>query len=209
MHMKAQWVKLGGAALILGSALVACNSDRTTGVGPATVALKRMKAPPPPAGTQPETVTVVRRRVPLPADVTKGVWIGAGGGQVEIKEAGVKLVVPKGAVASDTYFTITALKGDLIAYDFGPSGSTFYTVPLRVEQEKALLILPTTATHVPTAGYWQDHADLYNESTVGVLAETRPVTEEYDALAVDGKKLVFSVEHFSGYLIATGRNSGY
>jgi len=200
--MKAQWVKLGGAALILGSALVACNSDRTTGTGSASVALKKMKAPGP-KGTRPETVTVARRRVPLPADITSGAWIGSGGGQVEIEEAGLKLVVPKGAVPRNTYFTVTALKGDLIAYEFEPSGSTFYSVPLRVEQKKGSISSPKIGAAI--AGHWRDRADLENLATVGVLAETRSVVEEDDEAVVKGRKLVFSVEHFSGYLIATGR----
>jgi hypothetical protein len=195
--MRAQWVRLGGAALILGVVL-ACSSDRSTGPQqqPA-VSMKKMKLPKKLGQLIPDTVTVAVRLFPLTKDATVTKVIGAAGGTISVPEAGVKLVVPAGAVSSDVNFSVTALRGPLIAYEFGPHGTTF-NVPVRVEQQTSGLFILGAGDM--TAGYWTDRADLENEDTIGDLTEENPVTQD-----ASGSVLRFNVNHFSGYLVASGR----
>jgi hypothetical protein len=198
--MRAQWVRLGGAALILGVVL-ACSSDRSTGPQQPAVSMKKMKLPKKLGQLIPDTVDVAVRLSPLSRDVTVSKVIGTAGGTISIPEAGVKLVVPAGAVSSNVNFTMTALRGPLIAYEFGPHGTNF-NVPVQVEQQTGgLLILGGDSL---TAGYFTDRADLENDETVGDLAEENPVTQDA-ARAV----LRFNVNHFSGYLVASGRTKTY
>jgi hypothetical protein len=198
--MRAQWVRLCGAALILGVVL-ACNSDRSTGPQQPAVSMKKMKLPKKLGQLIPDTVDVAVRLSPLANDVTVSKVIGTAGGTISIPEAGVKLIVPAGAVSSNVNFTMTALRGPLIAYEFGPHGTVF-NVPVQVEQATSgLFVLGDDAL---TAGYFTDRADLENEDTVGDLAEENPVTKD------TGRSVLrFNVNHFSGYLVASGRTKTY
>ena len=198
--MRAQWVRLGGAALILGVVL-ACSSDRSTGPQQAAVSMKKMKLPKKLGQLIPDTVDVAVRLSPLPNDVSVSKVIGTAGGTISIPEAGVKLIVPAGAVSSNVNFTMTALRGPLIAYEFGPHGTVF-NVPVQVEQATSgLFVIGDDAL---TAGYFTNRADLENEDTVGDLAEENPVTKD------TGRSVLrFNVNHFSGYLVASGRTRTY
>ena len=73
----------------------------------------------------------VTRAVPLKNDITVKAVIGSKGGTLTIPDAGLTLVVPAGAVKSNTTFTATAIAGRLVAYEFEPHGTTF-AVPLAV-----------------------------------------------------------------------------
>jgi hypothetical protein len=198
--MRAQWVRLGGAALIL-SAVLACSSDRAAGPQQPAVSMKKMKLPKKLGQLIPDTVTIAVRLSPLSRDVTVSKVIGAAGGTLSIPEAGVKLVVPAGAVSSNINFSMTALRGPLIAYEFGPHGTTF-DVPLQIEQQTSGLFI--IGDDDMTAGYWTDRADLENEETIGDLAEENPVSRD------TAKSLLrFNIHHFSGYLVASGRSKAY
>jgi hypothetical protein len=181
-------------ALVLGAALLACRSDAMTGADPARPSLGKRVATP-----EADTVRVAQRKRPLKGDHTESKVIGRKGGSISIPEAGLKVIVPKGAVSRPVAFSVTAISGKLVAYEFEPHGTRF-AVPLRVEQKKDRLDLP--AGGEPTAGYFSDRAELDDRSSVGVIEEERPVLELESA---EGKVLVFSVEHFSGYLVASGR----
>jgi hypothetical protein len=198
--MRAQWVRVSGAALILSVTIGACGGDRATGVQPVsvtgvqpvTVALKKMKMQ-----SLPDTVTVATRLVPLEQELSTSAVIGPAGGTLELPDAGLKLIVPKNAVASNVTFTVKALPGAMLAYEFGPHGTVFRT-PLRVEQDIKQVLLPADESVV--AGYFPDQDDLLADEVVGTINEKLPAQ-----LDVTGSKVRFDVSHFSGYLIATGR----
>lgn len=201
-------MKLYAAALLAGAIAIGCNSDRTTGAGAASPSLKEVRAPAPPkpgkpAPTTPETVTVATRRVPLPADILRWKMIDSKGGTLEIKEAGLRLVVPPNAVLVPTVFTVTALEGSQIAYEFGPAGSRFDSVPLRVEQDLKDIWLPDDNSAV--AGYFSSRSQLSEDGTVSTLSEPLIQTGKDGTLT----KIIFDVYHFSGYVLASGRRTTY
>src|SRR5687767_1532962 len=68
---------------------------------------------------------VLERKTPLSEDITVTATIDEKGGSLSIPAAGFHLTVPQGAVKSKTKFTVTAIKGSLVAYEFGPHGIRF------------------------------------------------------------------------------------
>lgn len=59
--------------------------------------------------------------------------IGAFGGQLELRTAGLTIVVPPFAVASPTRITVTAVAGNRVTYELEPRGARLL-VPLVVTQ---------------------------------------------------------------------------
>jgi hypothetical protein len=108
--------------------------------------------------------------------------------------------VPPGAVAELAVFTATARKGGIVAYDFGPSGS--FAVPLKVKQD-----LYYTSWHHQEdltdvfGGYFQGEGALNDADSKAVVSEVPP-----SEVNIEDCELTFSVSHFSGYVIATGRS---
>ena len=97
--------------------------------------------------------------------------------------------------------TVTALKGDEVAYTFQPHGLRFRE-PVRIEQE----FRGTTAEGNRSllegveGAYFPSVADLDVANGVASVLEFRPTSVD-----VTGSKIKFTVDHFSGYLIASGR----
>jgi len=126
--------------------------------------------------------------------------IGPAGGSVSIPD-GIRVIVPKGAVTTNVTFTVTRLPGIAVAYDFQPHGTKF-AVPVQVEQ-------PTLGTNLrgldPAAaiegGYFADDAALNQSTGSAVVTEFRPTFVTPDKAWVK-----FTVDHFSGYLVSSGRS---
>jgi hypothetical protein len=120
-----------------------------------------------------------------------------------IPEAGLTVTIPRGAVGDSTAtFTVTALPGSQVAYEFGPHGARFAT-QLRIKQALANTSWAgnTGMTRV-SAGYFADAAQL-SQST-----GTAAVSEEI-AGTVTGGAFHFDVRHFSGYIMTTGRTQAW
>ena len=149
-----------------------------------------------PTHVGPMSVTGVRRAHALASDVTVEQLIGAQGGRLEIEEAGFTLDVPAGAVAEPTAFRVTALAGELLAYEFGPSGSTF-AVPLQATQS----LKATNAHRLPKRatlrlGYFASPAD------VDAAAGTATIAQEMTGwVHPGGRSATFPIPHFSGWII--------
>ncbi|MEW5928858.1 MAG: hypothetical protein AB1941_15460 [Gemmatimonadota bacterium] len=152
-------------------------------------------------------VNVLQRTSPLTRDITASAEIGKNGGTIEIREAGLKFVVPSNALVPPSRqktvtITVTALRGDEVAYTFQPHGLRFRE-PVRIEQE----FKGTTAEGNRSllegveGAYFPSVADLDAVQGVASVLEFRPTSVD-----VTGSKIRFTVDHFSGYLIASGRN---
>jgi hypothetical protein len=138
---------------------------------------------------------VVRGRVSVSAK------IGRDGGTLVLKDEGLRVEIPRGALPLDRgersiEITVTALPGASVAYEFEPHGLVFRK-PIRIVQDlrgtdlEADDVLAGLARGAYFEGGVTDgFAD---------LLEIRPT--EVD---LKHKKLHFSVEHFSGYLVAVG-----
>jgi hypothetical protein len=126
--------------------------------------------------------------------------IGAAGGSLTLP-GGATLVVPRGAVSTNTTFTITRLPGRIVAYDFQPHGRTF-AYPLTVRQPGAGTNLGALwSTSGLQGAYFVDQSKLDQANGVATVSEFAPST----TVASDRSSVSFTVKHFSGYLMSTGR----
>jgi hypothetical protein len=147
-------------------------------------------------------VSVVTRDVPLRADITVSTEITPqNGGQIRIPEAGFTVIIPPHAVAYTQTISVTALAGNLVAYDFGPAGSTFLK-PLHINQkthgtDAGLLRGLLGGLH---AGYFKNNGQLNFQNATGLVDDLLPTTLD-DLLG----QADWDITHFSGYLLCTGR----
>ena len=147
--------------------------------------------------------TVLKRSAPLPAQLTVSATIGSAGGTLSLPGTGLTLTVPADAVPAPTVFTITAPAGRGVWYEFGPSGAHF-DVPLTVTQElPATLLSKLFGGQMLDAVYFADGTQ--NEATGTALAkEILPIT-----LNATGTRATFKVNHFSGYMVSSGRSRSF
>jgi hypothetical protein len=144
-----------------------------------------------------DTVVVLQRAQALPYKITQTKLIGSGGGQVSIPTAGVTLTVPAGAVDFPTLISVTALAGRGVAYEFGPTGSTFKK-PLTIKQDlRVTNVDPRLASQLKfNGGYFRSQKSLLG-GLLGIIEELLPASTNASNGTVQ-----FNVNHFSGYLIA-------
>jgi len=133
---------------------------------------------------------------PLAEDIKVSAVIGKEGGSLSIPAAGFYLTIPEGAVQEPTDFTVTALKGKLVAYEFGPHGITFKK-GLQARQDLGPTDWRLLQLRPLVAGYFPDEAHLDYAAKTALLSEvitgvTTPLTKQFN----------FSIEHFSGYVVA-------
>jgi len=129
--------------------------------------------------------------------------IGPDGGSLSLPGAGLKVVVPAGAVARTTRISVSAYPGLLVAYGFEPHGVRFQ-VPLSVTQDLTYTLpLSLVGGTGYEGGYVADESTLDQNHAQALVNEFVPTT-----VAPDGTAVTIAVSHFSGYIIATGRG-GY
>jgi hypothetical protein len=127
--------------------------------------------------------------------------IGAKGGTIELRGAGLRMEIPKGALPltrSQRYIdiTVTAVSGSGLAYEFEPHGLVFRK-PIRIVQDLRDSDLEDDE------GLAESARGVYFEGTLSG-DEAEAVEERPTEVDVRHKTLSFSVEHFSGYLVAVG-----
>ncbi|MGZ8379171.1 MAG: hypothetical protein ACXW05_19100 [Gemmatirosa sp.] len=131
------------------------------------------------------------------AATTSGV-IGAEGGTLAIAN-GARLIVPRGAVAGPVTFSITRLPGRIVAYDFQPHGLHF-AVPAQIEHPTAGVNLKGVTASSVEGAYFESAAALDQATGTAQVTEFRPTL-----VAVEKGLVRFTVDHFSGYMVSTGR----
>ena len=145
------------------------------------------------------------REKPLAQAVSVTKVIPSGGGSVQVPGTDFELQIPNGAfVGTNMKFTVTALAGAAVAYDFEPHGSVF-RVPLKFVQHLSHTNLKGVNA---TPGFISQVTGAYfpNASMVDPVTGMAIVTEFLPAnITWGGDELSFPISHFSGYMIATGR----
>ena len=144
----------------------------------------------------PIEVTPLQRTTPLASSVSTSATVGPLGGTLSLPGAGLLVVVPPLAVSSKQTITVTAVAGSNVAYEFAPHGLKF-NVPLVVTQNLALTQASRNGLVSPLslfAGYFPD--------------STKPtsITEQLNVnVNLLNSVATFTVWHFSGYILASGR----
>ena len=133
---------------------------------------------------------------------------------VKIREAGLSVSFPPGAVDEPLLVTLVAHPGKYIVYDFYPHGTKF-NVPVKIQQD-----LHGTSAYMNAAvmsdllgGYMDDGiADLDQVTGLADLTETFTIYywDDTDVFKKTTPSLAkFYTNHFSGYVLASGRTRVY
>jgi hypothetical protein len=145
-----------------------------------------------------DVVGLLKRTEPLTEALTASAVIGPQGGRLQIREAGLRVDFPRGAVSSPTRITVTALRGSNVAYVFEPHGITFEE-PVTISQS----LRQTAAWKTPLADHLQ--GSYFERLLVDPTETFAHSLENRPARLKDLKtRLEFSIEHFSGYMVSTG-----
>lgn len=143
-----------------------------------------------------ETVRVLERTVPLPADLVVSKVIGSAGGVVEIPAAGIRLTIPARALEQPTDISVRAHAGTLVAYSFEPHGTRFARV-VTADQSLVGTVAEGSTVSATARGYFSDPAAIDWGSNRAEVTEVSLVREQPRTGEVQ-----FYLNHFSGYLIA-------
>jgi len=187
-------VRLAAAAVSASLVAVGCSVDQAVPSAPVAR---------PSAGVAPSAsrAFALTRKQPLKDSIVVSAVIDPKrGGTISIPAAGLDVTFPNNAVTVPTTVTVTALAGHLVAYEFGPHGTTF-NAPVRVRQD----LTPTNWYRLYDrsqfeAGYFKDKSQIDPATGTALIDEFLPV----DATTTKNKA-DFRITHFSGYLLSTGR----
>ena len=149
------------------------------------------------------TASALTRDVPLAEDVVLRQVVDARGGTLELRALGLRVEVPAGAVLAPMTIQITAVAGEMIAYDFAPEGAVF-TRPILVSQSvrgTSWERLKKSQRQDVAAGYFTDRSMLDHASGTARIAEVLATTPAWS-----GNEIQFPVHHFSGYMYSWGRS---
>jgi uncharacterized membrane-anchored protein len=195
--MKSTLRRIGLLAAV--TLMVACSGE------PATAPASQLSAPPSVPSqdllgvlSSLQLTPVLQRTTPLASSITVTKIIDATGGTLSIPAAGVTVTVPAGALSSPTVITMTARAGSILAYDFEPHGITF-AKPLTFSQ--SLSGTNATLLNVPflKLGYYSDP---------NLLGSVFALVSELINGSTNLLSWTFTapIKHFSGYVVACGRN---
>lgn len=154
----------------------------------------------------------VHRTSTLQSDVAVTQTIGPAGGVIAIPNTGMKIVFSPGAVTQPTAITATANAGSYAAYSFEPHGLQF-SAPVVVMQDMSYVQTTGLLGGLSSVkgGYMSNGISDLDQST-----GTVSVSEQYPTLTtymLSGGRVVpvtsYTIHHFSGYILTTGRSSQY
>lgn len=157
-----------------------------------------------PSASALDTVSVLRRIVPLRANIVNSAVIGPRGGDIRVGAAGATIHFPAGAVAVPTTITMTARAGWEVAYDFEPHGIRF-AQPVTITQD----LRKTVAFWTPRL-LTSLEGDYFDDSSDGAFLDPWQLVatvKEHLGGSCDRKNMLleFDIHHFSGYLVSSGR----
>jgi hypothetical protein len=197
------------ALLCVAAGLFACRA-RDDFISAPTRSTAVTVAPAPPvtdkSGRQ-DVVQVLKRSKPLQQAVTASATIGPEGGVLRLDDAGVWIEFGPGAVSTRTLITITALAGKEVAYEFAPHGLTFTgSVVVHQDLRKTVAGFNTHSALQLQGAYFDGDLDGHfvdPQHDYARIDESRPASVNDDATW-----LAFTIKHFSGYLLSSGRAAG-
>lgn len=144
-------------------------------------------------------VAPVQRTTPLANDITWSFTVGPAGATSSNAASGLTVRVPAYAVSSTTTITVTALAGSAVAYSFAPHGLQFNRDVILTQSLHGTNVGLLSAALLKGAYFGTEELEI-NPAGLAEVLEIIPAT-----LSVLSWKASFPVEHFSGYILATGR----
>jgi hypothetical protein len=136
------------------------------------------------------------RTTPLTKELRASARFTSKGGTLTIKELGVTLTVPMGAIPRDTMtITMTAIAGGLVAYDLQPHGTVFRKSLTLSHKLKGATYDP--ARDGRFGGYFTDRSKIDHKARKIRIAESVAPT-------IANGSFSYSISHFSGWMVSTG-----
>jgi hypothetical protein len=182
-------------SLTAACAVAACADRLPTAPEPSTLDHSSLAAT-----SSADVVRLLKRTDAFASSLTTSGVIGPRGGHLKIEKAGIRVDFPRGAVTTPTLITVTAIRGANVAYSFEPHGITFEQ-PVTIRQS----LRNTVAWKDPALAAALQGA--YFERMLVDPTETyaRALEHRGGKLKDLGKMLEFTIEHFSGYMVSTGK----
>jgi hypothetical protein len=209
-------LRLAGAAVVAAAVMTACSdapsaplASPTTGAPSLARSGKSQDTVSAATSTSPTTVLAtpgtapgLLRTTPLADSVKTTFVITPLGGSFSLPDAGLTVYVPANAYPAGTItITATAVPGDVVAYEFEPHGIQF-ALPLVAIQDLTATNWQSKGTGATyDVGYFAAPSDLDVGSKTALVRELLP--RSFDPL---GRRLIFQISHFSGYMVAWGRS---
>lgn len=209
--MKLSFRSLAAVLLVTGGAFACADGPTTTRFSPyaANPTFARIRATDSMMVvtdvTYSDTSRVLKRLVPLAANVSKSAVIGSMGGSIVLQDAGGKIDIPAGALSQDTQITMTALAGPDVAYEFQPHGLVF-AAPVKIQQT----IAGTYAEKYPALlqgmhGSYYDQPALESAFLDSGKSIAKVNENQIGYLESNASQIKFWIGHFSGYLVSCGK----
>jgi hypothetical protein len=178
------------------AAVAACEVQSPT--EPPVTSSTALRSPVPPTG---DVVAMLKRTKPLRQPLVASAVIGPRGGRIQLERAGFQIEFPRGAVPVPTRITVTALPGSNVAYEFQPHGIVFNR-PATIRQA----LRHTLAWKNPVLAAQLQGS--YFERLIVDPSETfaRSLEPRQGRLKDSRGALEFTIEHFSGYMVSTGKS---
>lgn len=193
--------KLHRHAAVWAALILATSCSDATSVTDPVAPLHRADATASQRGSHGSQGDVLKRDRRLSEDLSRSATIGREGGVLALREAGLMLVVPPGALSVPTVITATALKGKTIAYDFQPHGTTF-NEPVYMVQALRNTEIGHKKKRPTVWGAYLDHGaeDMLDDGSA-LVSEVFPA---YYSGKGNDALVIFTTTHFSGYAWASG-----
>ena len=146
-------------------------------------------------------VTSLMRNTPLESGYYGSALITPkDGGYFQIQPAGITVYAPPGAVTEPMTIWARALGGSSVAYEFGPHGTVF-AQPVYILQDLRSTTWPLIYQVSRMApAYFKDAVQVDTATGTAYVDELLPTL-----YSVNKNNAVWTVTHFSGYLLAIGR----
>jgi hypothetical protein len=144
-------------------------------------------------------IAPLTRTLGLTNDVSWSFVAGPNGAYSSNSSVGLTIIVPQGALKSTQVITVTALEGNAVAYKFQPHGLVFQR-PVTLRQSLSG-VSGYSYRDVITGAYFATDRLVLNEDGLAQITELIPAQTNLYA-----KTVTFQIEHFSGYIVASGRS---
>jgi hypothetical protein len=147
----------------------------------------------------PQKASALTKKTELSAPITVSAEIGRKGGWLQIPQVGFALYVPERVLKKNVRFSVTALPGKVVAFEFEPHGMQFPD-PLYIVQSLDSVDVSGKDISKFEVAYFANSSQVNQADQTAIINEFLPIFFE-----ADHKVFYAPIKHFSGYLISTGR----
>jgi hypothetical protein len=144
-------------------------------------------------------IAPLTRTLALDNDISWSFVAGPGGAFSSNSRVGLTISIPQGALTTTRIITVTALEGNAVAYKFEPHGLVFQR-PVTLKQSLSG-VSGYSYQDVLTGAYFNTDRLVLSDGGLAQITELIPAQTNLFT-----KTVTFKIEHFSGYIVASGRS---